>query len=158
MCALRPPRSTFNAEASSQPPSNPTLLYSLSGLEDALKAAYKLVRTLPMGAHSPAGPRRPRRSSSAAKAIPVLPLHGAPLDRRPRCAVKVTEGKFSDALRSFTRMLHIIPLTLVDSRKVTLAPGGSAGPAGGPHGTPACCARPCAPVSLTRHALPSALP
>ncbi|KXZ51367.1 hypothetical protein GPECTOR_13g856 [Gonium pectorale] len=29
----------------------------------------------------------------------------------------VTEGKFSDALRAFTRMLHIIPLTIVEGRK-----------------------------------------
>eukprot|EP00197_Chlamydomonas_leiostraca_P002770 CAMPEP_0202857082 /NCGR_PEP_ID=MMETSP1391-20130828/157_1 /ASSEMBLY_ACC=CAM_ASM_000867 /TAXON_ID=1034604 /ORGANISM="Chlamydomonas leiostraca, Strain SAG 11-49" /LENGTH=1227 /DNA_ID=CAMNT_0049535841 /DNA_START=68 /DNA_END=3751 /DNA_ORIENTATION=+ len=29
----------------------------------------------------------------------------------------VTEGKFGDALKAFTRMLHVIPLTVVDSRK-----------------------------------------
>lgn len=62
---------TWNNEASTQPATSPTLLYSLSALEDSLKAAYKLV----------------------------------------------TEGKFSDALRSFTRMLHIIPFTVVESRK-----------------------------------------
>ncbi|EFJ41149.1 hypothetical protein VOLCADRAFT_77684 [Volvox carteri f. nagariensis] len=62
---------TWNSDASSQPPTTPTLLYSLSALEESLKAAYKLV----------------------------------------------TEGKFSDALRSFTRMLHVIPLTVVESRK-----------------------------------------
>lgn len=62
---------TWSAEASTQPPSAPTLLYSLGSLEDSLKAAYKLV----------------------------------------------TEGKFSDALRAFTRMLHVIPLTVVEGRK-----------------------------------------
>ncbi|KAG1674856.1 hypothetical protein FOA52_015244 [Chlamydomonas sp. UWO 241] len=29
----------------------------------------------------------------------------------------VTEGKFTDALKAFTRMLHVIPLTVVDTRK-----------------------------------------
>ena len=34
---------THSADASSQPPSAPTLLYSLAHLEEQLKAAYKLV-------------------------------------------------------------------------------------------------------------------
>lgn len=62
---------SFNTDASSLPPTAPTLIYSLKSLEDQLKAAYKLV----------------------------------------------TEGKFTDALKAFTRMLHIIPLTMVDGRK-----------------------------------------
>ncbi|PNW73616.1 hypothetical protein CHLRE_13g565850v5 [Chlamydomonas reinhardtii] len=62
---------TWSGDVSTQPPTNPTLLYTLTGLEDSLKAAYKLV----------------------------------------------TEGKFSDALRAFTRMIHVIPLTVVESRK-----------------------------------------
>ncbi|GLI66143.1 hypothetical protein VaNZ11_009877 [Volvox africanus] len=62
---------TWTSDASTQSPTSPTLLYSLTALEDSLKSAYKLV----------------------------------------------TEGKFSDALRSFTRMLHVIPLTVVESRK-----------------------------------------
>ena len=37
---------------------------------------------------------------------------------RPQAAYKfVTDGKFSDALKVFTRMLHVIPLTYVESRK-----------------------------------------
>jgi coatomer protein complex subunit alpha (xenin) len=62
---------SWNRDAPTQPPSSPTLLYTISSLEDQLKAAYKLV----------------------------------------------TEGKFSDALRSFLRMLQVIPLMVVESRK-----------------------------------------
>ncbi|GAX83376.1 hypothetical protein CEUSTIGMA_g10801.t1 [Chlamydomonas eustigma] len=62
---------SHNPDASTSPPTAPTLIYSLKMLEEMLKASYKLV----------------------------------------------TEGKFTEALKSFTRMLHIIPLTVVDSRK-----------------------------------------
>lgn len=62
---------TWNAEASSSPPTAPTLLYSLSDLEEQVKQAYKLV----------------------------------------------TDGKFTEALKAFTKLLHVIPLTIVDTRK-----------------------------------------
>jgi len=62
---------SWNRDAPTQPPSSPTLLYTIAGLEEQLKAAYKLV----------------------------------------------TEGKFSDALRAFLRMLQVIPLMAVESRK-----------------------------------------
>jgi hypothetical protein len=62
---------SWSRDAATQPPSSPALLYTVSYLEDQLKAAYKLV----------------------------------------------TEGKFSDALKVFIRMLQIVPLMVVDSRK-----------------------------------------
>lgn len=65
------PHRSWNGDAPVQPPSTPTLLYSLAGLEEQLKAAYKLV----------------------------------------------TEGKFSEALKVFNRMLHTIPLVVVETRK-----------------------------------------
>lgn len=61
----------FNAEQETAPPTAPTLLFSLEGLEESLKQAYKLV----------------------------------------------TDGKFSDALKLFTRIFHIIPLLVVETRK-----------------------------------------
>ncbi|MEW5314346.1 MAG: hypothetical protein WDW38_005854 [Sanguina aurantia] len=60
-----------SVESPTGPPTNPALLYSLPQLEEALKAAYKLV----------------------------------------------TEGKFTEALKLFTRILHILPLLVVPSRK-----------------------------------------
>jgi hypothetical protein len=76
-----------------QPPSTPTLLYSLAGLEEQLKAAYKLV----------------------------------------------TEGKFSESLKVFNRMLHTIPLVVVETRKEVrrLLPGACLGL--GCRGCLGCC-------------------
>lgn len=62
---------TWSRDSATQPPTSPVLLYSLSSLEEQLKAAYKLV----------------------------------------------TEGKFSDALKVFIRMLQIVPLMVVETRK-----------------------------------------
>lgn len=62
---------SWSRDAATQPPTSPALLYSLSHLEEQLKAAYKLV----------------------------------------------TEGKFSDALKLFLRMLQVIPLMVVETRK-----------------------------------------
>jgi coatomer protein complex subunit alpha (xenin) len=61
----------WSADAPVGPPSSPALFTTLTGLEDQLKAAYKLT----------------------------------------------TEGKFSDALKVFTGILHAIPLLVVETRK-----------------------------------------
>eukprot|EP00201_Polytomella_parva_P004063 CAMPEP_0175079292 /NCGR_PEP_ID=MMETSP0052_2-20121109/24734_1 /TAXON_ID=51329 ORGANISM="Polytomella parva, Strain SAG 63-3" /NCGR_SAMPLE_ID=MMETSP0052_2 /ASSEMBLY_ACC=CAM_ASM_000194 /LENGTH=1320 /DNA_ID=CAMNT_0016349591 /DNA_START=62 /DNA_END=4023 /DNA_ORIENTATION=+ len=62
---------THLRDASAQPPSAPSLIFSLTALEEMLRAAYRLV----------------------------------------------TEGKFSDALRMFTRILRTIPFTVVATAK-----------------------------------------
>lgn len=53
-----------------------------------------------------------------ARGSAALPLHVPRLTCCPHAPTfQVTEGKFTDALRAFTRMLHVIPLTVVESRK-----------------------------------------
>lgn len=61
----------WSRDAPSQPPANPALLYTIAGLEEQLKGAYKLV----------------------------------------------TEGKFGEGHKAFLKMLHIIPLLVVEGRK-----------------------------------------
>ncbi|KAJ9518428.1 hypothetical protein QJQ45_018452 [Haematococcus lacustris] len=57
-------------------------------------------------------------AASQAPSKPSLLYSLAQLEEQLKVAYKlVTEGKFSEALKVFTRMLHIIPLTVVEGRK-----------------------------------------
>jgi hypothetical protein len=117
----------YNPEVPNQLPTSPTLLYTLPQLEENLKVRYSAVlqrycngrghrhavgTCLPcaLADGHPCGP-------ADGRCCPPTPLH--PRARTPvQAAYKfVTEGKFSDALKVFTRMLHVIPLTYVESRK-----------------------------------------
>lgn len=112
---------SYNPDASSSPPTAPTLIYSLKSLEEQLKAAYKLVtegkftdalkveggvrggRSARLGAHWLCTPAA--RSPCSPLVHCYCSLHPSPL--WPCCL----------PLQAFTRMLHTIPLTVVESRK-----------------------------------------
>ncbi|KAH1255933.1 Coatomer subunit alpha-1 [Glycine max] len=57
-------------------------------------------------------------SSANVRGLPALPLRLPQLDERLRAGYKsTTAGKFTEALKAFTSILHAIPLIVVESRR-----------------------------------------
>eukprot|EP00955_Chlamydomonas_euryale_P055556 356142-Chlamydomonas_euryale.AAC.3 len=93
-----------------------TSVHPFARCPDNARHIICLAPPLPSG-HPLSSPLTPPPSSFLLPDVVPLPTH--PVHACPaQAAYKlVTEGKFTDALKAFTRMLHVIPLTVVATRK-----------------------------------------